>query len=372
MAERDKSPDEAGKESSGVGGGGAGGGGGRRFRLPKLFADSDEATLDSADAAEPDSGSTASDEPSRKRTSGRAPSRDIAERADALGVALPAPVDQEVIATANRTFEGLPRASVMRVPADAAAATERVGTTAPSPFVPSADDDAGLPSSSGVSAPATPAQPGEPAKAATPLQSRLAGRAGDNESNESQLLQEMALLRGGMEEMYRTLQEMLDQGQAQDKVFNTLHSELQDYKNDFIYEHLKPVVRPLLFLYDSMEQFDSEIAQHERPQLDERRRSLSPHLVRENVAFFLEQLVEALRICEVTPMQTPQGQFDPRLHKAVDAVEVGAEADNAIQRVVRSGWYLNGRVFRPAEVVVGKKTEDSDAQLWNRGKNADS
>ncbi len=70
-------------------------------------------------------------------------------------------------------------------------------------------------------------------------------------------------------------------------------------------------------------------------------------------------------------MQTPEGLFDARLHKAIDTVEVEAEADNTVQRVVRSGWYLNGRVFRPAEVVIGKKAEDHDSRLWNHGKKVD-
>jgi molecular chaperone GrpE (heat shock protein) len=172
-----------------------------------------------------------------------------------------------------------------------------------------------------------------------------------------------------MEEMSRLLQEMCDRGTAQDKVFDTLHSELQDYKNDFIYEHLKPVVRPLLFLYDSMEHFDEEMAEHERPDGVERR-GISPRIVRQNVTFFREQLTEALRICEVTPMQTPEGTFDPKCHKAVGIVQVEVEQENIIQRVVRSGWYLNGHVFRPAEVIIGKKAEDYNAQIWNYGNNS--
>ncbi|HVF09167.1 MAG TPA: nucleotide exchange factor GrpE [Abditibacteriaceae bacterium] len=138
-----------------------------------------------------------------------------------------------------------------------------------------------------------------------------------------------------------------------EKVFNTLHTELTDYKNDFIYEHMKPVVRPLLFLYDSLEQFDKEVALYERP--EERRQSgLAPSLVRENLAFFREQMVEALRICEVTLMDPPQGNFNPRLQKAVDVVPVDISQDNTILRVVRPGWFLNGQLLRPAEVIVGK------------------
>jgi molecular chaperone GrpE (heat shock protein) len=170
------------------------------------------------------------------------------------------------------------------------------------------------------------------------------------------LVDEFADVQNEMQRMYRLVEEIAERESAQEKVFNTLHAELRDYKNDFIYEHLKPVVRPLLFLYDSLEQFDAEIALYERPSNGERRQSgLSPQLVRENIAFFRDQLVEALRICEVTPMEAPKGAFNARLHKVIDVVPVEASQDGIVQRVVRSGWYLNGALLRSAEVIVGKK-----------------
>ncbi|MDO8498714.1 MAG: nucleotide exchange factor GrpE [bacterium] len=45
------------------------------------------------------------------------------------------------------------------------------------------------------------------------------------------------------------------------------------------------------------------------------------------------------------------GKFDPRLHEAVD-IQEGEE--NQILQVVQRGYTLNGRVVRPAKVVVGK------------------
>jgi molecular chaperone GrpE (heat shock protein) len=159
----------------------------------------------------------------------------------------------------------------------------------------------------------------------------------------------------GMEEMRALIVRMSERDTHNEKAFNTLHAELSDYKKDFIYEHLKPVVRPLLFLYDSLEQFDGEVADHEKPNSGEERRWLSPKMVRENVVFFRDQLVEALRICEVTPMDTPSGRFDAKFHKAVRVIPVETpEQDNTIQSVVRSGWFLNGQLLRPAEVAVGR------------------
>lgn len=169
------------------------------------------------------------------------------------------------------------------------------------------------------------------------------------------LVSEFQQMQSDMQRMYRLVEEVSERESAQEKIFNTLHAELRDYKNDFIYEHLKPVVRPLLFLYDSLEQFDAEIALYERPNTGERRQvGLSPSLVRENISFFRDQLIEALRICEVTQMESPKGTFNARLHKVIDVVPVDANQDGLIQRVVRGGWYLNGQLLRSAEVIVGK------------------
>ncbi len=44
-------------------------------------------------------------------------------------------------------------------------------------------------------------------------------------------------------------------------------------------------------------------------------------------------------------------QFDPNLHEALDLQE---GEDNKILEVVRKGYNLNGKVLRPAGVVVGK------------------
>lgn len=140
-----------------------------------------------------------------------------------------------------------------------------------------------------------------------------------------------------------------------ERVFDALHSELADYKNDFLYEHLKPVVRPLLFLFDSMEQFDGEVSMAEATMTGASNgQMLSPPVVRENIRFFRDQLIEALRTCEVTIMDAPRGAFNAKLHKAVDVMPVPQSEDGQILRVVRSGWYLNGQLLRPADVVVGK------------------
>ena len=53
------------------------------------------------------------------------------------------------------------------------------------------------------------------------------------------------------------------------------------------------------------------------------------------------------------------GQFDPNLHEAVDTRE--GENDKILE-VVRKGYTLNGKVLRPAGVVVGRKESRVESQ----------
>ncbi len=59
------------------------------------------------------------------------------------------------------------------------------------------------------------------------------------------------------------------------------------------------------------------------------------------------------------------GVFDPSLHEAVDTAE---GEDNKILRVVRKGYNLNGKVIRPAQVVVGRSAS-AEASADKEGEN---
>lgn len=47
-------------------------------------------------------------------------------------------------------------------------------------------------------------------------------------------------------------------------------------------------------------------------------------------------------------------QFDPNFHEAVDTRE---GEDNKIIEVVRCGYQLNGKILRPAQVIVGRREQ---------------
>lgn len=188
------------------------------------------------------------------------------------------------------------------------------------------------------------------------MQPATAAQPATAPSKSSVLAAELAEMRDEIERLTEQVTQVNERESSLERVFDTLHAELSDYKNDFLYEHLKPVVRPLLFLFDSIEQFDSEVAmtQGAAPNPTPTPGTLAAFVVRENIEYFRDQLVEALQVCEVTIMEAPRGAFNSKFHKAVDVMPVEREKDGTIVRVVRSGWFLNGQLLRPAEVVVGK------------------
>ena len=72
------------------------------------------------------------------------------------------------------------------------------------------------------------------------------------------------------------------------------------------------------------------------------------------VELAVKQFKDVLRLEGLEEIQTV-GEFNPALHEAVD---IRDGDDNIIIETTRRGYTLNGKVLRPAQVVVGRKSED--------------
>lgn len=76
--------------------------------------------------------------------------------------------------------------------------------------------------------------------------------------------------------------------------------------------------------------------------------------IREGVEMTLGMLVSGLSKFNVEQVD-PQGEaFDPALHQAMSLVEVPDTPANTVVTVVQKGYTLNGRLLRPAMVMVAK------------------
>jgi molecular chaperone GrpE len=65
----------------------------------------------------------------------------------------------------------------------------------------------------------------------------------------------------------------------------------------------------------------------------------------------LERAFEKLEVTGVDPLGEP---FDPARHEAVMAQESPSAEPNSVLKVLQRGYELNGRILRPARVIVSK------------------
>src|ERR1700761_245669 len=68
----------------------------------------------------------------------------------------------------------------------------------------------------------------------------------------------------------------------------------------------------------------------------------------------LQLLAKALEKIGVAPINPAGEPFDPARHEAMLAQESATAAPNSVLQVVQPGYELNGRVLRPARVIVSK------------------
>lgn len=76
--------------------------------------------------------------------------------------------------------------------------------------------------------------------------------------------------------------------------------------------------------------------------------------IAEGVELTLKSLLDALARFNIEPVD-PQGEpFDPNLHQAMSMVENNEVEPNSVVAVMQKGYTLNGRLVRPAMVLVSK------------------
>jgi molecular chaperone GrpE len=81
----------------------------------------------------------------------------------------------------------------------------------------------------------------------------------------------------------------------------------------------------------------------------------SADTLREGTQATLQLLTKALEKAGLTEI-VPQGeQFNPELHEAMVMQPSAQHVPNSITQVVQKGYQLNGRLLRPARVIVAKE-----------------
>ncbi len=76
--------------------------------------------------------------------------------------------------------------------------------------------------------------------------------------------------------------------------------------------------------------------------------------VLEGVELTYKTLVDALKRHQVETVDPEGAPFDPQLHQAMSMIESPDAEPNTVLNVFQKGYTLNGRLVRPAMVVVSK------------------
>ena len=77
--------------------------------------------------------------------------------------------------------------------------------------------------------------------------------------------------------------------------------------------------------------------------------------IAEGVELTLKSLLDALGKFNVEPVDPHGEPFDPQLHQAMSIVDNPEVEPNTVIAVMQKGYTLNGRLVRPAMVMVSKK-----------------
>jgi len=81
----------------------------------------------------------------------------------------------------------------------------------------------------------------------------------------------------------------------------------------------------------------------------------SAEALREGTQATLKLLAKAFEKAGLTEI-VPQGEpFDPQLHEAMVMQPSAQHVPNSIVQVIQKGYQLNGRLLRPARVIVAKE-----------------
>lgn len=79
-----------------------------------------------------------------------------------------------------------------------------------------------------------------------------------------------------------------------------------------------------------------------------------PRKVIEGVEMIFRQIEDVLNREGLEPIPAVGGEFDPSRHEAVMQEEAGEHPDNTVTQELRRGYYLKGKVIRPAMVKVAR------------------
>ncbi|HEY6070414.1 MAG TPA: nucleotide exchange factor GrpE [Chthoniobacterales bacterium] len=133
------------------------------------------------------------------------------------------------------------------------------------------------------------------------------------------------------------------------KLFDSLHSELLKYRDNFLHESLqKPFIHDLVYLYDHLNGLCEQIS----VAADEKGTHSCISQWRDNLENAIHSLVEILHRFEVIEIE-PRERVDRACHRVLSYEPADfPEEDGSIVMRVKRGFVWRGKLIRPEEVIA--------------------
>lgn len=133
------------------------------------------------------------------------------------------------------------------------------------------------------------------------------------------------------------------------KLFDSLHSELLKYRDNFLHESLqKPFIHDLVYLYDHLNGLCEQIS----VAADEKGTHSCISQWRDNLENAIHSLVEILHRFEVMEIE-PRERVDRACHRVLSYEPADfPEEDGSIVMRVKRGFVWRGKLIRPEEVIA--------------------
>jgi molecular chaperone GrpE (heat shock protein) len=147
------------------------------------------------------------------------------------------------------------------------------------------------------------------------------------------------------------LAELVSRDGTTQKLFDTLHGELLNYRDNFIHESLqRPFIHDLVLLFDDL----TGLAKQLETVTEEQKRRGQVARWRDNLQNAIHALVEILYRFDVKEVETKE-TFDRAVHRVVCYEPTDCEQeDGQVMARVRRGFIWRGKLIRPEEVIVKK------------------
>ncbi len=131
------------------------------------------------------------------------------------------------------------------------------------------------------------------------------------------------------------------------RLFNSLHQELKNYRDNFLRESLqKPFIRDLVMLFDDLSSLASQLGSSSEPGHGTVGQWTA------NLDNSIHALLEILHRMEVTEIE-PKEMVDRALHRVISHEPADFEQDDGrIVMRVKRGFVWRDQVLRPEEVVA--------------------